>query len=88
MNQDERMAALRIISETQMNSGSTTGGTSSATVKIGGTKPNGQVQHDTLFVQDAPAAIVDALRDAGFTLSMGEQGLRVEAYNVDLEDGE
>jgi len=82
MKAENRLEALELIEEYQRNGGSiaASGGCSSVEVRIGGTSPNGQVQHDTLYLIDAPAAIVDELRDHGFSVSITEDGAFVKDH--------
>jgi hypothetical protein len=70
MTQSMRLRALEVIHQTQAD-------TASVTVQIGGVDGNNQVEDDTLYVKDCPAAVIDALRDEGFVLSMGDDGLKV-----------
>lgn len=91
MKATHRETALSLIEQEQNDDGNPpghpSGGCASVTVEIGGVSDSGQVEHDTLYVRNAPAAILDALRDHGFTLSAdGDGGVRVEDYRLDDED--
>jgi hypothetical protein len=72
MDATDRLEALELIHERQRD-------TNTVTVQIGHIDDtSGIIQHDTLFVQDAPAAILNELRDNGFRVSVEERGARVE----------
>lgn len=75
MEHENREEALRIINDTQT-------GTSSVTVRIGGTSDTGQVEHDTLYIERAPTRVIEALQAADFTVSMTDDGLRVDDHKL------
>jgi hypothetical protein len=51
--------------------------TASVTVQIGGVDGNNQVEHDTLYIKDAPARIIDELAGMGYSLSVSDGDVRV-----------
>lgn len=77
MDKENRIRALEIIDQAQRKN------CASVTVEIGGTSDSGQVEHDTLYLHDAPAKIVNALRDAKYTLSVSDGAVRVDDYKRD-----
>jgi hypothetical protein len=38
------------------------------------------IHHDSVFIQDAPARVLDVLDDDGYALSVGERGVRVRDH--------
>lgn len=84
MNQEERLQALRLIEEAQRGSDAALSGTSSAVVRIGGTTEEGQVEHTSLYIEEAPHRIIEELHDAGFTTSLdADDGMEVKADGLD-----
>lgn len=77
LNRKEKMLALTTIVERQEN-------TAAVVVSIGSTSPSHQVEKDTLFITDAPAAILDALKTAGFSLRMDGGRMFIDYYGEPL----
>ena len=72
MDAEERAEVLKQISLIQKD-------TASVTVTIGGVSDNtGIVEHDSLYIKDAPARIIDELSRMGYSLHVSEDGVRVE----------
>jgi len=70
MDKLERANVLEVISDIQQN-------TSSVTVQIGGVADNNQVEHGSLYIQNAPPKIIDELSQMGYSLAVSEDGVRV-----------
>ena len=48
------------------------------TAKIGGVNAQNMVEHDVVYIVDAPEVVINSLCAKGFHLSMTAQGLRVD----------
>jgi len=78
MDATERAEVLKVVSDLQANGGRN--GTASVTVQIGGTNDNTNiVEHDTLYIKNAPSLIVDELTGMGYSLSVTDDGVHVRA---------
>jgi len=76
MDATERAEVLKVVSDIQNNGGRL--GTSSVTVQIGGVKDsNNIVEHESLYIQNAPALIIKELQGMGYSLSVTDDGVRV-----------
>jgi len=76
MDATERAEVLKVVSDLQNNGGRS--GTASVTVQIGGVKEsNNMVEHDTLYIKNAPALIIDELTGMGYSLSVTDEGVHV-----------
>lgn len=81
MTIEERNKALEIISNRQNDDNGR--GCNQVSVKIGTTwKDGGTVDHTALILIDAPAAILNALKDNGYSLSVHQYagGVSVSKY--------
>lgn len=79
MDKEARSGVLKTISDIQNNGGRN--GTASVTVQIGGVNDNTDiVEHDSLYIQNAPAKIISELEGMGYSLSVTDDGVRVEDY--------
>ena len=82
MDKESRAGVLRTISDIQNNGGRN--GTASVTVQIGGVNDNTDiVEKDSLYIQNAPAKIMSELEGMGYSLSVTDDGVRVEDYKRD-----
>ena len=71
MDASERAEVLKQISNVQQD-------TSSVTVQIGGVKENNNmVEHDSLYIQNAPPKIISTLEGMGYHLAVTDDGVRV-----------
>lgn len=69
-----KMRALDIINKAQQTS-------APVMVQFGVTwQEDGVVDHDALILKKAPASIINALKDEGYSLSLSEHGLSVDKY--------
>lgn len=48
------------------------------TAKIGGTTAQNMVEHDVVYIVDAPEIVINTLASKGFHMSMTSQGLRID----------
>lgn len=53
-------------------------GCSAITAKIGGTNAHNMVEHDVVYIVDAPEIVINTLASKGFHMSMTSQGLRID----------
>jgi hypothetical protein len=51
--------------------------TASVTVQIGGVDDSNMVEHDSIYIKDAPARIISELAEMGYSLSVTDDGVRV-----------
>lgn len=70
LSQAERVELLQRIEEIQQN-------TNSVTVQIGHVSDDNMVKHNSIYITDAPAKVVNELRDAGYSISVDQRGARV-----------
>jgi hypothetical protein len=71
MDATERAEVLKQISNVQED-------TASVTVQIGGTNDSsGIVEHDSLYIQEAPPRIISTLEDMGYHLAVCDDGVKV-----------
>jgi hypothetical protein len=82
MEHNERARLLERIAEIQDDNGGDNAprGTIGVTVQIGHTDDDQMIHHDSVFIQDAPARVLDVLDDDGYALSVGERGVRVRDH--------
>lgn len=87
MNKNQRARILKAIADKQMGDKMGTSrfyhhGTSSVTIKIGGTTKSGQVEHDVIYILESNQSIIELVKDFVDTednmhMSMSKQGLRI-----------
>ncbi len=70
MESEDRAEVLRVLSDVQTD-------TASISVEIGGTKPNGQVDHEALVIKNAPGRVIKTLSGMGYRLSVVDGGVHV-----------
>jgi hypothetical protein len=70
MDATERAEVLKQISLVQAD-------TASVTVQIGGTNDSNVVEHDSLYIQNAPPKIISTLEGMGYHLAVTDDGVRV-----------
>lgn len=73
MQRKNVISALLLLADVQRD-------TAPITVRIGGTTTDGLVEHNQLYVLDAPPAVVKALLADGFSIGVEGGGVRVEDY--------
>lgn len=77
MDKEARAGVLKTISDIQTD-------TAKVNVQIGGVNDSsGIVEHDSLYIQNAPAKIISELDGMGYSLSVTDDGVRVENYKRD-----
>lgn len=70
MTPEERLEVLERIEEIQHD-------TNAVTVQIGHVADNNQVKHNSIYVKDAPASVINTLRDEGYSVAVDERGARI-----------
>lgn len=73
MKNEKRLEALEIILKAQENC-------LNVKISIGGVNEHGIVEHDSLYILECPAIVINQLINKGFSLSMVKQGLSVNWY--------
>lgn len=74
MEAENRAGVLEVLSDLQAD------GCASIEVSIGGTTDGDMVEHDALYITKAPAKVITYLSDMGYSLSVTDDGVRVEDY--------
>lgn len=82
MDQKTRQEALALIEAEQRGTEHSLSGTASVVVSIGGTTEEGQVEHESLYLKQAPDHIIGELRDAGFEVHLSDDGA-AEVYRAE-----
>lgn len=70
----------------RLQTGSAGQGTARILLAIGGVSPAGQVEHDVIYVTQAPPAVVTAIVNAFEFVSLSAEGLRISCRRPDTDD--